>query len=104
MPQRLLFVCTGNIFRSLAADAALIHGRYEQPDDLLTEMHGYLRRVGAPQSEIEALSNASMPVRPLPASKRSTSAIPGSFAIALKPMSMVGRSRRACEPVIRLCG
>jgi AMP nucleosidase len=27
-----------------------------------------------------------------------------SFAIALKPMSMAGRSRRACAPVIRLCG
>lgn len=46
------------------ADAALIHGRYEEPGDLLMEMASYLRRVGAPQSDIEALSNASMPVRP----------------------------------------
>jgi len=46
------------------ADAELIHGRYEEPDDLLAMMGTYLRRVGAPQSEVEALRNASMPVRP----------------------------------------
>ncbi|MFI5048125.1 MAG: MBL fold metallo-hydrolase [Acidimicrobiia bacterium] len=45
------------------ADAALIHDRYEEPDDLLDRMRTYLRRLGAPQSDIDALTNASMPVR-----------------------------------------
>jgi len=46
------------------ADAALIHDRYEEPDDLLLRMNGYLRHLGAPQSDIDALTNAAMPVRP----------------------------------------
>src|SRR4249919_2055055 len=43
------------------ADAALIHDRYEEPGDLLEQMQGFLRRLGAPASEIEELRNASMP-------------------------------------------
>lgn len=45
------------------ADAALIHDRYEEPAELLERMGGYLRRLGAPQSEIDELRNAAMPVR-----------------------------------------
>ena len=45
------------------ADAALIHDRYEEPTDLLERMGGWLRRLGAPASEIEDLRNASMPAR-----------------------------------------
>ena len=45
------------------ADAALIHDRYEEPHDLLERMGGWLRRLGAPASEIEDLRNASMPAR-----------------------------------------
>jgi glyoxylase-like metal-dependent hydrolase (beta-lactamase superfamily II) len=46
------------------SDAALIHDRYEEPDDLLERMGGWLRRLGAPEEELETLRNASMPVRP----------------------------------------
>ena len=46
------------------ADAALIHDRYEEPDDLLQRMGAWLRRLGAPAEEIDELQNASMPVRP----------------------------------------
>src|SRR6476620_5595283 len=45
------------------ADAALIHDRYEEPHDLLERMGGWLRRLGAPASEIEDLRTASMPAR-----------------------------------------
>lgn len=46
------------------ADAELIHDRYEEPEDLLERMGAWLRRLGAPTEEIDALRNASMPVRP----------------------------------------
>ncbi len=45
------------------ADAALIHDRYEAPDALLEGMRGQLRRLGAPPSEIDVLTNSAMPVR-----------------------------------------
>lgn len=47
------------------ADAALIGARYDEPTDLLDQVRGMLRRVGAPADELDALQNASMPVRPL---------------------------------------
>ena len=47
------------------ADAALIADRYDHPTDLLERVRGMLRRVGAPAEELDALQNASMPVRPL---------------------------------------
>src|SRR5262249_7043147 len=47
------------------ADAALLHDRYADPDDLLQRMSKMLRRLGAPPEELEALTTASMPVRPL---------------------------------------
>jgi len=46
------------------ADAALIHDRYQEPGDLLTRVATMLRRVGAPEEEVNSLANASMPVRP----------------------------------------
>ncbi|HET6963338.1 MAG TPA: MBL fold metallo-hydrolase [Acidimicrobiales bacterium] len=45
------------------ADAALIEDRYEEPQDLLGQVSAMLRRDGAPDEEIAALTNASMPVR-----------------------------------------
>lgn len=45
------------------ADARLIEGRYDEPDDLLEMIGAMLRRDGAPPEEIVALQNASMPVR-----------------------------------------
>jgi glyoxylase-like metal-dependent hydrolase (beta-lactamase superfamily II) len=45
------------------ADAALIEDRYDEPEDLLAKMGEMLRRDGAPDDEIAALQNASMPVR-----------------------------------------
>ena len=45
------------------ADAELIHERYEEPTDLLTRVASMLRRVGAPEDEVNSLANASMPVR-----------------------------------------
>jgi len=47
------------------ADAALIHDRYDEPDDLLHRVAAALRRMGAPAEELDQLSNAAMPVRPL---------------------------------------
>lgn len=47
------------------ADAELIRERYLEPDDLLASVVRMLRRAGAPPSEIEALRDASMPVRGL---------------------------------------
>ena len=47
------------------ADAALIHDRYEEPDELLERVGGFLRRVGAPEDEVATLQHAAMPVRGL---------------------------------------
>jgi glyoxylase-like metal-dependent hydrolase (beta-lactamase superfamily II) len=47
------------------ADAALIHDRYEEPEELLEKVGTMLRRMGAPTDEAEALTRASMPVLPL---------------------------------------
>src|SRR5438094_7757090 len=38
------------------ADAALIHDRYEEPTDLLTRVATMLRRVGAPEEEVNSLA------------------------------------------------
>ena len=46
------------------ADAALIHDRYEEPDDLLDRVGAMLRRAGAPADELVSLREASMAVRP----------------------------------------
>ena len=46
------------------ADAELIKGRYEEPEELITRVHAMLRRLGAPQDELEPLERASMPVLP----------------------------------------
>ena len=46
------------------ADAALIRGRYDEPDDLLVQVTSYLRRIGAPPSQVEGLANASMALLP----------------------------------------
>jgi len=45
------------------ADAALIHDRYDEPDDLLARIGQMLRRAGASPEEIEGLQTAAMPVR-----------------------------------------
>jgi glyoxylase-like metal-dependent hydrolase (beta-lactamase superfamily II) len=45
-------------------DAALIHDRYDEPDDLLDRVAAALRHMGAPGEELESLRNAAMPVRP----------------------------------------
>src|SRR3954464_5458963 len=45
------------------ADAALISDRDAEPAPLLERMGAMLRRMGAPEVEIAALQNASMPVR-----------------------------------------
>ena len=47
------------------ADAELIHDRYDEPDDLLERVATALRRMGAPEEELEPLRNAAMPVRVL---------------------------------------
>lgn len=47
------------------ADAALIHDRYDEPDDLLDRVATALRRMGAPPDELVGLQQAAMPVRPL---------------------------------------
>ena len=39
------------------ADAALIHDRYEEPDDLLDRVGGFLRSVGAPEDEVATLAH-----------------------------------------------
>src|SRR5256714_10471130 len=46
------------------ADAALIHDRYEEPDDLLERVGAMLRRAGAPEDERGSLPGAWMAVRP----------------------------------------
>ena len=46
------------------ADAALIHDRYEAPEQLLQRVGTILRRFGAPEDELESLQNASMPALP----------------------------------------
>jgi glyoxylase-like metal-dependent hydrolase (beta-lactamase superfamily II) len=46
------------------ADAALVHDRYEEPDDLLDRVATMLRRVGAPEEDVLSLQRASMPVLP----------------------------------------
>jgi glyoxylase-like metal-dependent hydrolase (beta-lactamase superfamily II) len=45
------------------ADAALVHDRYEQVDDLLERIAGWLRAAGAPEGDIEELRGASMQLR-----------------------------------------
>jgi glyoxylase-like metal-dependent hydrolase (beta-lactamase superfamily II) len=45
------------------ADAALIGDRYEDPEPLLARVAAMLRRQGAPEEELMALSSSSMPVR-----------------------------------------
>jgi glyoxylase-like metal-dependent hydrolase (beta-lactamase superfamily II) len=47
-----------------SADAALIHDRYEAPEELIVRVGTLLRRVGAPADELESLGRASMPVLP----------------------------------------
>jgi glyoxylase-like metal-dependent hydrolase (beta-lactamase superfamily II) len=47
------------------ADAALIHDRYDEPDDLLARVATQLRRFGAPADELASLTRAAMPVRGL---------------------------------------
>src|SRR5438477_1010160 len=47
-----------------SADAALIHDRYEEPQELLERVGAMLRRVGAPAGELASLQRASMPVLP----------------------------------------
>jgi glyoxylase-like metal-dependent hydrolase (beta-lactamase superfamily II) len=47
------------------ADAALIHSRYQEPEELLKLVGEMLRRVGAPADEIDSLQRAAMPVLPL---------------------------------------
>ena len=46
------------------ADAALVHDRYEEPDDLIDRVAVLLRRTGAPEEEVQLLQRASMPVLP----------------------------------------
>jgi glyoxylase-like metal-dependent hydrolase (beta-lactamase superfamily II) len=46
------------------ADAALVHDRYEEPDDLIDRVAALLRRTGAPEEEVQSLQRASMPVLP----------------------------------------
>jgi glyoxylase-like metal-dependent hydrolase (beta-lactamase superfamily II) len=47
------------------ADAALVRDRYGEPAELLMRLARMLRKLGAPTRELEELTNASMPVRPL---------------------------------------
>jgi glyoxylase-like metal-dependent hydrolase (beta-lactamase superfamily II) len=47
------------------ADAVLLRDRYAEPDELLARIERMLRKLGAPTRELEELTNASMPVRPL---------------------------------------
>jgi glyoxylase-like metal-dependent hydrolase (beta-lactamase superfamily II) len=44
------------------ADAALIHDRYDDPEDLIKRVGAMLRRVGAPEDEAVSMERASMPV------------------------------------------
>jgi glyoxylase-like metal-dependent hydrolase (beta-lactamase superfamily II) len=52
------------------ADAALIHDRYEEPEDLVEKVGGLLRRWGAPEEEIRSLQDASLPMLSLVAPGR----------------------------------
>lgn len=45
------------------ADDALIHDRYEDVDDLLDRMEGWLRAAGAPHDAIEELRDSSLAIR-----------------------------------------
>ena len=47
------------------ADASLLQDRYGEPDALLARVRTMLRRFGAPADELESLTRAAMPVRPL---------------------------------------
>jgi glyoxylase-like metal-dependent hydrolase (beta-lactamase superfamily II) len=44
------------------ADAALLHERYDDPEELITRVDAMLRRAGAPEEELLSLERASMPV------------------------------------------
>ena len=79
------------------ADAALIHDRYEAPHDLLERMGGWLRRLGAPASEIEDLRNASMPA----ASSWSSPSPTCSSKTVTSPTCRAGTSPRCGRPVTR---
>ena len=46
-----------------AADAAVIETRYDDVDELLTQVSAWLAETGAPADEIEELTRASMEVR-----------------------------------------
>jgi hypothetical protein len=78
------------------ADAGLIPDRYEDPTGLLERMSAHLRRMGAPDDEVDTLTNASMPVRP---SHRAVDAGPLSRPPLLlggrQPADAVGRPRAA---------
>jgi glyoxylase-like metal-dependent hydrolase (beta-lactamase superfamily II) len=45
------------------ADAALVHDRYDEPDELIERVGSMLRRMGAPPDEAAKLQEAAMPVR-----------------------------------------
>jgi glyoxylase-like metal-dependent hydrolase (beta-lactamase superfamily II) len=47
------------------ADAALITGRYEEPEALLQEMHAFLELMGVPKDELANLAGSSMMIRAL---------------------------------------
>jgi glyoxylase-like metal-dependent hydrolase (beta-lactamase superfamily II) len=47
------------------ADAALVHDRYDAPENLLERVGAQLRRFGAPTDQLVGLQQAAMPVRPL---------------------------------------
>jgi glyoxylase-like metal-dependent hydrolase (beta-lactamase superfamily II) len=47
------------------ADAALITGRYEEPEGLLKEMHDFLELMGVPQDQLANLATSSMMIRAL---------------------------------------
>ena len=45
------------------ADAKLIQDRYDEPEHLLGRVSSFLRRLGAPEAEVAALTTSAMPVR-----------------------------------------
>jgi glyoxylase-like metal-dependent hydrolase (beta-lactamase superfamily II) len=47
------------------ADARLIQDRYIEPTELLARVGAMLRRMGAPEPDVGALTSSAMPVRPL---------------------------------------
>jgi glyoxylase-like metal-dependent hydrolase (beta-lactamase superfamily II) len=47
------------------ADAALIHDRYDEPEELVARVGRQLRQWGAPEDEVRSLERASLPVLPL---------------------------------------